>query len=88
MKKQIRIGVFETNSSSTHAVAILNEEEYAKYQKGDLLISRYGDVTPAEEVGDIEDNYEYDQDEMEIEHVVRTINGVTVHALSVYGYDS
>lgn len=49
MKRQIRFGVFETNSSSTHAVAIMTEEEYQKYKKGEVLISRYGDVMTKEE---------------------------------------
>ena len=49
MKTQIRHGVFETNSSSTHAVAILNNEEYKKYQNGEIMISRYGEFITKEE---------------------------------------
>ena len=31
MKKQIRFGVFETNSSSQHTLTILDENEFKKY---------------------------------------------------------
>lgn len=44
MKQQIRKGVFETNSSSTHAVTILTDEEYQKYKFGKLRISREGEI--------------------------------------------
>lgn len=135
MKIQIRHSVFETNSSSTHAVALLSDEEYKKYQNEEIMISRYGEFITKEEFDkkkekakqrainniktawedktnwdyprlhnnyktlesaienldedDIYDDavYEYDTNNMEIEHVEREFNGVKVHALSVYGYD-
>ena len=121
MRKQIRFGVFETNSSSTHAVAILTDDEYDQYRKGELLISRYGKIVSKAEIEkeakeyaekkaldyDKLDNYikscytreewyecnfddqmwYYNTDEMEIEHDSRVIDGVVVHALSIYGYD-
>ena len=39
MKKQIRRGVFETNSSSTHSLTMCSESEYDKWKKGELLFS-------------------------------------------------
>jgi len=39
MKKQIRRGVFETNSSSTHSLTMCSESEYDKWEKGELLFS-------------------------------------------------
>jgi hypothetical protein len=128
MKRQIRFGVFETNSSSTHAVAVMTDEEYQKYKKGEVLISRYGDVMTKEEyeaevkaekkklLDKAEDNwnkyykdrshyksieeykealeeeetdteYNFDTDNMEVEHAEREVGGVKVHAISVYGYD-
>lgn len=54
-KQQIRRGVFETNSSSEHAIAIhnhiaiLTNEEYALYLAGDLKVSPYGKITQPEE---------------------------------------
>lgn len=37
--KQIRVGVFETNSSSTHSLTIVSEEDYVKWQSGELLLN-------------------------------------------------
>jgi len=135
MKVQIRHSIFETNSSSTHAVAILSDEEYKKYQNGELLISRRADFITKEEYNKIlekakkraikhveeawederswdyknlhshyktleaalenidfeeyvrDDSYEYDDENMDIIHTEKDVNGVKVHALSVYGYD-
>lgn len=36
----IRQGTFETNSSSTHSIVICTEDEYKKWEKGDLYASR------------------------------------------------
>lgn len=33
MKKQIRFGVYETNSSSVHTLTILNDDEYKKFME-------------------------------------------------------
>ena len=49
MKKQVRTGVFETNSSSTHAVTIITDEEYQLYKAGKLHISRYAKLATQEE---------------------------------------
>ena len=35
--KQIRYGVFETNSSSTHSLTMCSGEEYEKWNKGEVL---------------------------------------------------
>lgn len=40
MKKQIRRGVFETNSSSTHSLTMCSSEEYKKWDKGEVLYWR------------------------------------------------
>ena len=39
---QIRQGVFETNSSSTHALAICTQEEWDKIQSGEYLVNAWG----------------------------------------------
>ena len=41
---QIRQGVFETNSSSTHALAICTQEEWEKLQSGEYLVNEW-DIT-------------------------------------------
>lgn len=35
--KQIRMGVFETNSSSTHSLVVCTKEEHEKWLKGEFL---------------------------------------------------
>ena len=37
MKRQIRQGVFETNSSSTHTISIVDKTEYDKWLNDELL---------------------------------------------------
>lgn len=39
----IRRGVFETNSSSTHSISILTEEEDNQWLRGDILRYRWSD---------------------------------------------
>ena len=41
--KTIRLGTFETNSSSTHSMVICSEEEYKKWAAGELYASRWYD---------------------------------------------
>lgn len=36
MKKQIRRGVFETNSSSTHTMVIMDHDDFTKWFHGDV----------------------------------------------------
>lgn len=38
--KKIRRGVFETNSSSTHSITMCSQEEYDKWNKGDVLLDK------------------------------------------------
>lgn len=39
--KQIRLGVFETNSSSTHSMVIGTEDQIAKWEAGELFVDGY-----------------------------------------------
>ena len=43
MKKQIRRGVFETNSSSVHSLTMCSGEEYKKWKNGEVLYWSYED---------------------------------------------
>jgi hypothetical protein len=36
MKRQVRLGVFETNSSMTHALTMCSDSEYSKWQNGEV----------------------------------------------------
>lgn len=42
MKRQIRRGVYETNSSSTHSITMCSEKEYDEFEKGNMYIERWG----------------------------------------------
>ena len=41
MKKQIRVGVFESNSSSTHSLTIVSEDEFKKWKNGEVVFNRW-----------------------------------------------
>lgn len=49
MKKQIRRGVFETNSSSVHSLTMCSSEEYEKWENGEVLFWKYGNMFGAKE---------------------------------------
>ena len=42
MKRQIRRGVYETNSSSTHSLTMCSEEEFEQWKNGELLFYKCG----------------------------------------------
>ena len=42
MKRQIRRGVFETNSSSVHSLTMCSGEEYKKWENGEILYWKWG----------------------------------------------
>ena len=48
-KKIIRIGVWETRSSSTHSLTIADKEDYKKWQEGRLLLDFFYDRLVTEE---------------------------------------
>lgn len=43
MKRQVRRGVFETNSSSTHSLTMCSEEEFEAWKRGEVLFQEYGE---------------------------------------------
>lgn len=43
MKRTIRRGVFETNSSSVHSIVMCSESDYDRWQKGELVYDKWGD---------------------------------------------
>ena len=42
MNRQIRRGVFETNSSSVHSITMCSDDEYKEWENGDAYMQRYG----------------------------------------------
>lgn len=59
---QIRRGVFETNSSSTHSITMCTEDAYERWKNGELLFSRDGEcfLTREEVIAEIRDNEYYE----------------------------
>lgn len=43
MKRQIRLGVFETNSSSTHTLTICSKSDFEKWKRGELLLGEWSE---------------------------------------------
>ena len=88
---KIRLGVFETNSSSTHSIAICSDEELEKWKAGELLY----DYTNSTLVSvPEEDCYRYKTFEefkeyLEVDyHTYVTKNGEKLNIICRYGYDS
>lgn len=51
MKRQVRRGVFETNSSSVHSIIMCSDDEYKRWENGELYIERYdGNFVSREEL--------------------------------------
>lgn len=43
MKRQVRLGVFETNSSMTHALTMCTDSEYRKWQNDEVYWRKWSD---------------------------------------------
>lgn len=43
MKRQIRRGVFETNSSSVHSLTMCSSDEFDKWVRGEVMFDTYSD---------------------------------------------
>ena len=94
MKRQIRVGVFETNSSSTHSLTMCSEEEFEKWKAGELLYDKYqGGFIDAKDPEADEYEYrtyeEFREDEY-LENFVdsyTTSSGEKVIAFGLFGYE-
>ena len=101
MKRQIRRGVFETNSSSVHSLTMCMESDFNKWVAGELVWSRWGDelapITDKIKMSIEEDEREYltyeqfnDYDYIDyetFEDSYTTPNGETVKSFGYYGHD-
>ena len=90
---QIRHGVFETNSSSTHSMVVCSDEDLQKWMNGELLYD-YDGLVKREELDQdyIEDYKTYEQfmdsDYEEVGETIHTTsNGEKVHIIYKYGHD-
>lgn len=66
--KTIRHNVFETNSSSTHSLTIVPEEEFDKFKNCDLLLDCSTFVSAEDEYKNVMDNLESYEDNMSDEY--------------------
>lgn len=98
---QVRQGIFETNSSSTHSLTMCTSSDYEKWKNGELIYDYYNDklvpvtdkIKELKEDGDDEYvTYENFQDwsYMDLESFEQrytTPGGEEVVAFGYYGYD-
>jgi len=88
---QVRLGIFETNSSSTHSLVVCTDEELAKWKKGELV---YIGNTKLEEFykayeGDICKNYHQFCYDLDVDYNKHTLeDGTVLNIICSYGYDS
>ena len=56
MKRQIRCGVFETNSSSVHTLTICDLDTYEKWINGELLFDKWSEkfIKPIPKLSDLQ----------------------------------
>lgn len=98
MKKSIRFGVFETNSSSTHSLTMCSKEDYQKWENGELIYDRYAEklipITDEIKKEIEEDDYQYETCEGfengDLETFYDTYvtdKGEEIVAFGKYGYD-
>jgi hypothetical protein len=70
--KQIRCNVFETNSSSTHALVLFNEEDYQKFKEGKIVLD---DCCKPVELGNLKLKEERDEDDWCPYGAVKEVDG-------------
>jgi hypothetical protein len=98
MKRTIRFGVFETNSSSTHSLTMVSKEEFEKWKKGELVLIDYkNSFINKEDAEEYTNKYsedgvfsydEYQEEYLEyFEQEYTTKSGDTVVAFGLYGYE-
>lgn len=101
MKKQVRRGVFETNSSSVHSLTLVMKDEYEKWEKGELVYNDWENklVPVTEEIKKkmeldgkcsdyftYEQFYDYEYNEFKTyENLYTTPSGEEVVAFGYYG---
>ena len=96
MKRQIRLGVFETNSSSTHSITMCSKSQFEDWQNGKLLFNEWEHkfIKPSElDKVDYPEDYHtygewYEDDYLETyQKGYTTENGDAIVAFGKYGYD-
>ena len=100
MKLQIRTGLFETNSSSTHSLTMCMKEDWEAFKRGDKLYDDWEcclvnteDVTSSDDEYAYNDEryYTYEQFETEIwgnweENILETFTTPSGEKIVAFGY--
>lgn len=91
MKRQIRFGVFETNSSSVHSLTIVSKEEFERFKNDELRMTWRGKlIDSSDEEFESEDTEKYDgygEDHEYFEQEYTTKSGDVVVAFGYHGSD-
>ena len=53
MNIQIRQGVFETNSSSTHSLSVFKTSDWERFKKGEMVITGYPEESRLVDINDV-----------------------------------
>ena len=96
--KTIRLGTFETNSSSTHSIAICTKEQYKKWRAGEFYLNDCGSyydkdnilegkefITKDEAINFLK-HYNYINDE-EVEDLDYMLREYDIHSYDSWGED-
>jgi len=96
MKRQIRVGVFETNSSATHTLTIYTKSEWNDFKNGSLILDDYSNfqnkssyleqLRKSEEYKEWLSDYGYveDTDELFDEYVEELYDVETISSYNTY----
>ena len=90
----VRIGAFETNSSSVHSLILCSDAEYKALEEEESMIDTWQDkIVPFSEyekdcyASRYETLDEFFDTDLETYDETKKIDGVIVHAIGKYGYD-
>ena len=91
---KVRIGAFETNSSSVHTLVLCSDADYKALHEGKAMIDTFNDtVVPFDAVEKAQNKLRYEtldefwDTELETYEETEKIDGVIVHAIGKYGHD-
>lgn len=100
MKRAIRRGVFETNSSSVHSITMCSENEWNEWKRGKLVWDYFTEklIPVNNDVGEVDNDryYSYEnwfdsdwfRDYYDKYHDEYTLpSGEVIHAFGYYGHD-
>ena len=87
--RQIRKGVFETNSSSTHSISICTQKEFNEFKSGLLVLDWKNTLIPASQKDDDCETYdEWQNGELDtFTEEYQSPHGDKIVAFGNYGYD-